>query len=158
MGSIGRADTNNPLVAETDEEIPKQVVEFAIQARAAHTCVNLHITNLVAAQHEDPVFKATINWISNQKVHNLKHLLGDEPNIKERIAVLQVTLLSLPHTCWQAGRSFAVHSPLASSSGCFEQMSQRCWTSRSAANAVPTAGSVLVAWHGCVDAESDQQL
>ena len=37
-------------------------------------------------------------------------------------------------------------------------MSLRSWTPGSAANTVPIEGLVLVAWHGCTDVESDQQL
>ena len=50
--------------------------------------MNLHVTDWVAAQWEDPVFKAVINWISNWKAQNLKHLLGDNANTEEGVAVL----------------------------------------------------------------------
>ena len=80
VGSTGRADAHEPVVAETDKEIHKQVQEAATKARAAHMHVNLHVTDWVAAQWEDPVLKATINWIPKQKVYNLKHLLGDDMN------------------------------------------------------------------------------
>ena len=76
------------MVAETDEEIHKWVQEVAIQARAAHTHVNLPVTDWVAAQLEDPVFKAVINWILYQKVWDLKHLLGDDVNTKEGMVIL----------------------------------------------------------------------
>ena len=79
LGLTGRADAHDPVVAENDEEIHKQVQEAVIQARAAaHMYVNLHLTDWVATQWEDPVLKAAINWISNQKVQNLKHLWGFE--------------------------------------------------------------------------------
>ena len=55
MGLTGRADVHDPVVVETDEEISKQVQEAAVQARATHTHVNLHVTDWVAAQQEDPV-------------------------------------------------------------------------------------------------------
>ena len=81
MGSRGR-------VAETNEEIHKHVWEAAIQARATHMHVNLHVTDWVATQQEDPVLKAMINWILNQKVQDLKHLLGDNVNTEEGMAIL----------------------------------------------------------------------
>ena len=88
MGSSRRADAHNPVVAETDEEMHKQVQEVAIQAKATHMCVNLHMTDWVAAQWEDPVLKAPINWISNWKVQNLKYVLGDDANTEEGVAIL----------------------------------------------------------------------
>ena len=60
MGMIGRADAHNPAVAEADEEIHKQVWETAVLARATHACVNLHMTDWVAAQQEDPILKTVI--------------------------------------------------------------------------------------------------
>ena len=85
----GRADVHNPVVMETDEDIHKQVQEAAVQARTTKTHVNLQVTDWVATQQEDPVLKATTDWIPNWKVQNLKHLLGDDMNTKERMAVLQ---------------------------------------------------------------------
>ena len=76
----------------------------------------------------------------------------------EKADALPRSPLSLPHTDWQTGRSFAVHSPNGSLSGCYEWMSLRCWTPGSAANTVPTAGLVLVALDGHADAQSDQQM
>ena len=88
LGLTGRVDVHEPVVAETDEDIHKQVWEAAIQTTAAHMCVNLHMTDWVAAQHEDPVPKAMIDWIPNQKVLDLKHLLRDSTNTEEGMAVL----------------------------------------------------------------------
>ena len=50
MGTIGRVDAHDPVVAEADEEIYKQVWETAVQVRATHTCVNLHVTDWMATQ------------------------------------------------------------------------------------------------------------
>ena len=61
VGSARRADAHNLVVAKTDEEIHKKVWKAAVQATPAHTCVNLHVTDWVAAQWEDPVFKAMID-------------------------------------------------------------------------------------------------
>ena len=73
------------MVAETDKEIHKQVQEAVVQARATHTCVNLHVTDWVAAQQEDPLLKAAIDWIPNWKVQDLKHLLGDYKTLKREL-------------------------------------------------------------------------
>ena len=80
MGSIGRADVHNPMVAATDEEVHKQVWKTSVQARATHTHVNLHVTDWVATQREDQILKIAIKWISNWKVQDLRHLFGDDTN------------------------------------------------------------------------------
>ena len=65
MGTAGRADAHDLVVAEADEEIHKQVWETAVQARAAHLCVNLHVTDWVATQWDYPILKTMIEWISD---------------------------------------------------------------------------------------------
>ena len=59
-----------------------------VLARAAHACVNLHVTDWVTTQQEDPLLKTMIEWISNQKVQDLKHLLRDDANTEEGKAIL----------------------------------------------------------------------
>ena len=55
VGTTGRADAHDPVVSGANEEIHKQVWETAVQARATHTHVNLHVTDWVAAQWVDPI-------------------------------------------------------------------------------------------------------
>ena len=76
----------------------------------------------------------------------------------EKADVLSRTPLLPPYTGWQSGRHFVVCSPHNSSSACYEWMSLRFWTPGSAVNAAPIVGLVLVAQHGCTDAESNQPL
>ena len=47
------------------------------------------MTDWMATQWEDPVLKAMIDWILNQKVQDLKYLLGDDMNTEEGMAILQ---------------------------------------------------------------------
>ena len=54
-----------------------------ILARTAQAHVNLHVTDWLTIQQEDPILKAVIEWISNRKVQDLKHLLGDDANTEE---------------------------------------------------------------------------
>ena len=89
VGLTGRTDAHDPMVAATDEEIHKQVWETAVQARATHMHVNLHVTAWVVAQGEDPIPKTIIEWISNKKVQDLKHLLGDDTKDEDGVAILQ---------------------------------------------------------------------
>ena len=50
IGTVRRSDAHDPMVAEADERIHKQVEETAVQARATHTHVNLHVMDWVAAE------------------------------------------------------------------------------------------------------------
>ena len=45
MGSTGRVDAHDPMVAETNEEIHKWVQEAAAHARAIHAHLNIHVTD-----------------------------------------------------------------------------------------------------------------
>ena len=50
--------------------------------------MNLHVTDWMATQQEDPILKTLIEWISNWKVQDLKHLLGDDTNTEEGKTIL----------------------------------------------------------------------
>ena len=60
MGTRGRADAHDLAAAKANEDIHKQVQETAVQTRATHAHVNLHVTDWVAAQEEDPILKTAI--------------------------------------------------------------------------------------------------
>ena len=87
--TMERVDTHDPMVAEADEEIHKQVQETVILARATQACINLHVTDWLTAKKEDPILKTVIKWISNWRVQDLKHLLGDDGNTEEGKTILQ---------------------------------------------------------------------
>ena len=88
MGMTERVDAHDPVVAEADEEIHKQFWETAVLATATHVHVNLHVTDWVTTQQENPILKTVIELISNWKVQDLKHLLGDDTNTEEGKAIL----------------------------------------------------------------------
>ena len=69
MGSTGRTDAHDPVVAEADDEIHNQVWEAAILARPAHMHVNLHVTDWVAAQWEVQYLKP---WLIGFPVRNYR--------------------------------------------------------------------------------------
>ena len=77
IGMTERADAHDLVVAEADEEINKQVQEIVALARTAQVHVNLHVTDWVTNQKEDPIHK------------DLKHLLGDDTNTNEGKTILQ---------------------------------------------------------------------
>ena len=87
VGTAGRTDAHDPVVAEANERIHKQVEETAVQAWATHMHENLHVTDLVAAQQEDPILKIVMEWISSHKVQDLKHLLGDHATMEEGMSI-----------------------------------------------------------------------
>ena len=51
--------------------------------------MDLHVTDWVTIQQEDPTLKAMIKWISGQKVQHLKHLLRSDANSEEGKTILQ---------------------------------------------------------------------
>ena len=142
IGMTERADAYHPVVADTDEEVHKQVHETAILARAAQVHVDLHVTDWVTTQQEDSILKTVIEWISNWKVQALKHLLGEDADTKEGKTILReqrkLTLsrssLSPPYSHWQTGGSFLICVPQGSLDSCHEWMSLRCWTPGPTAN------------------------
>ena len=89
IGTAGRANAHDLMVAEANERIHKQVEESVVQAWATHMHVNLHVTDWAAAQQEDPILKIVMEWISSHKAQELKHLLGDHAMTEEGMAILR---------------------------------------------------------------------
>ena len=89
LGMTKRADAQDTAVPKADEDIHKPVQETAVLARAAQTCIDLHVTDWVTTQQEDPILKTVIKWISNQKVQDLNCLLGDDIKTEEGKTILQ---------------------------------------------------------------------
>ena len=86
---VQKIDAHHPVVADADEEIHKQVQETVILARAAQVHVDQHVTNWVTTQQEDSILKTVIKWISDQKVWDLKHLLGKYTDTEEGKTILR---------------------------------------------------------------------
>ena len=116
VGMTDRADTQDLEVAKAGEDIHKPVQETMVLARASQTCIDLHVTDWVTAQQEDPILKTVIKWISNWKVQYPKHLLGDDakteggktsPGVEEANTLPRSPLPS-SHTKWWVGRSFTM--------------------------------------------------
>ena len=125
LGTTERADAHDPAVARADEEIHNQVQETVILVWAA--CIDLHVIDWVITQQEDPILKTTIEWISGQKVQDLKHLLGDDANTEESKTILQEwKKLTLYKGDLYYYHNFAIHSPQGSPSSSYEWMSLQC--------------------------------
>ena len=96
-GTTGRADAHDPVVVEADEKIHWQVKETAVQAEAAHVCVNMHVMDWIAVQQEDPILKIVMWWISSHREQDLKYLLGDHAAMEEGMAILRERKKSTLH-------------------------------------------------------------
>ena len=88
VGMTKRVDAHHLAVVDADKEIYNQVQETVILARAAQVHVDLHVTNWVATKQEDLILKTVIKWVSNQKVHDLKHLMGKDADTEDRKPIL----------------------------------------------------------------------
>ena len=106
MAMRERANAQDLALAKADQEIHKLVQETTILVQAP--CINLHVTNWVTVKQEDPILKTMMEWISGQKVQDLKHLMGDDGNTEKGKTILQEeeanslprTPLPLPHINW----------------------------------------------------------
>ena len=76
MEMTERADAQDPVVTEADEEIHKPDQKTRILARAAQAHINLCVTDWITTQQEEPILKTMIECVSNWKVQDLKHLNG----------------------------------------------------------------------------------
>ena len=76
MGITDRADAHDPVVAKAEKNIHKPVQETVTLGQAAH--IDLHVTDWVTTQQEDLILRTMIDWISGQKIQDLKHLLGSD--------------------------------------------------------------------------------
>ena len=86
MGMTERTDVQDLVVAKADEEVHKPVQETASLAQAV--CINLHVTDWMTTQQEDPILMTAIEWISGQIVQDLKHLLGEDAHTAEEKTIL----------------------------------------------------------------------
>ena len=107
VGTTGRADAHDRMVAKADKRIHRQVEETAVQAWATHMHLNLHVVDCVAAQQDDPILKIVMEWISSHKVQDLEHLLGDHTLMEEGIAVLRECKKFMLHQ----GALYHCHTP-----------------------------------------------
>ena len=72
LGTAHRAEGYGPSVVEGDHNVEKEVC-----VTAGWVQVQMHMTNWAAAQKEDPVLNAMLNWLGAQKKTDLRTLLGE---------------------------------------------------------------------------------
>ena len=67
-------------------KIYQPVQETVILAQAA--CIDLHVADWVTAQQEDLILRTMIDWISGQKVQDLKQFLGGDEDTEDSKSIL----------------------------------------------------------------------
>ena len=72
MGTTQRAEGENPIVVEGDQEKEKEVL-----VTAGQILVEMHVTNWATAQKEDPELNAVLHWLEAKKKTDLRTLLGE---------------------------------------------------------------------------------
>ena len=70
IGTTGRADANDLMVAEANEGMYQQVNETAVQAWTTHAHVNMHVMDWIAAQQEDSILQIVMEWVSSHNVQD----------------------------------------------------------------------------------------
>ena len=83
MGMTNRVDAQDPALAKANEDIHKPIQEAVVLARASQRHVDVHVTDWVTSQQEDPTLKTMIEWISNWKVQDPKYLLGNDTKLRK---------------------------------------------------------------------------
>ena len=75
---VHRAEGHDPSVVEGDHNIEKKVYVNAGQVQ-----VKMHMTNWAAAQKENLVLNAILNWLGTQKKTDLRTILREHTSRKE---------------------------------------------------------------------------
>ena len=72
LGATQRAEGDDPAMVEGDQEIEKEV-----HVATGQVLVEMHVTNWVAAQREDPKLDAVLHWLEAKKKTDLRTLLRE---------------------------------------------------------------------------------
>ena len=78
LGMAHQAESHDPSVVKGDHNIEKEVGVTAGQVQ-----VEMHVTDRAAAQKEDPVLNAVLNWLGAQKKSDLRTLLGEHASSEQ---------------------------------------------------------------------------
>ena len=78
LGAAQRAEGDDPAIVEDDHNIEKEV-----HVAAGWVLVEMHDTNWVTAQREDPELDAVWHWLEAKKKIDLRTLLGEHASSEE---------------------------------------------------------------------------
>ena len=119
VGTAGRANAHDPMMAEVDARIHQQVEETAVQGYAIHMHAHLHVMDWAAVQQEEPILKLwwsgfppikcqipDIFWETSSQQKRAWPSWG-----RGRNSAPSGYPLSLPYSSWGAWGSSVVSSP-----------------------------------------------
>ena len=72
MGLSQRAERENPAIIKSDQQLEQEV-----WVTAGQVLVEMHVTDWVAAQKEDPELDAVLQWLESEKKADLRTLLRE---------------------------------------------------------------------------------
>ena len=72
IGASQRVEGENPAVIESDQQR-----ETEVQVATGQILVEMHVTDWVAAQKEDPELHAVLQWLESKKKTDLRTLLKE---------------------------------------------------------------------------------
>ena len=78
IGASQRVEWENPTVIESDQQR-----ETEVWVTAGWVLVEMHVTDWVAAQKEDPELHAVLQWLESKKKTDLRTLLGEHTSSEE---------------------------------------------------------------------------
>ena len=84
LGSAHWAKVHDPAIVEGDCHLEQEVC-----VAAGHALVQMHVTDLVAAQKEDLMLSTVLDWLKAQKKIDLKALLAEHASSEEGWLILQ---------------------------------------------------------------------
>ena len=73
LGSMHQAKVHEPAIVKGDHHLEQEVC-----VTAGHALVQMHVTVRAAAQKEDPMLSAVLDWLKAQKKTDLKALLAEQ--------------------------------------------------------------------------------
>ena len=84
LGAAHWVEVHNPAVAEGDHDLEQEV-----HVTVGHVSVQMHLTDWVEAQREDPILRAVLDWLEAQKKTDLKTLSEEHASSEEGQLILQ---------------------------------------------------------------------
>ena len=72
VGTSQRAESENPAIIENDQQLEQEV-----WIATGQVLLEIHVTDWVAAQKEDPELDAVLQWLESRKKADLRTLLGE---------------------------------------------------------------------------------
>ena len=83
LGKAHCAKVHDPAMVEGDQHLEQEVC-----VAAGCPLVEMHVTDWVEAQGEDPMLSTVLDWLKTQKQTNLRTLLADHTSSEEGKLIL----------------------------------------------------------------------